>query len=58
MRRSSSMKPMRGSMVGGWDCECCSSWTGSRAEDKRELLNETREGINEYFTNNENGEDK
>lgn len=58
MGRSSSMKPMRGSMVGGWDCECCSSWTGSRAEDKRELLNETREGINEYFTNNENGEDK
>lgn len=58
MGRYSSMKPMRGSMVGGWDCECCSSWTGSRAEDKRELLNETREGINEYFTNNENGEDK
>lgn len=50
------MKPMRGRVVGGWDCPCCSSWTGTRAEDKRDFLEEAREGLDEYFSNNENGE--
>lgn len=52
MGRSGNMKPMRGNIVGGWDCPCCSSWNGSRAEEKRELLNEAREGIECYKQDN------